>query len=238
MAESIAQRGEAFALDPPEGPAVRGFLHRPKKGGEQGWVVTHGAGGNCGSGLLPSLGVAFAEAGVCVLRCDLPFRQVRRQGPPSPAGAANDRDGLRAAVTALRGVASGRVFLGGHSYGGRQATMLAAEDRGAADGLVLLSYPLHPPQAPGKKRTEHLPQLQIPALFIHGTNDPFGTPQEMEEAVKLIPAATRLVFVEGARHSLVPGKASRAAEVAATILAEFQSFFSQSFFTESLFTKR
>jgi hypothetical protein len=225
MAESVAQRGEAFALDSHEGPAVRGFLHRPPNGGEDGWVVTHGAGGNCGSGLLVSLAVAFAEAGVCVLRCDLPFRQARRQGPPSPAGAAKDREGLRAAVTALRGVAPGRVFLGGHSYGGRQATMLAAEDRGAADGLVLLSYPLHPPQAPGKKRTEHFPQLQIPALFIHGTNDPFGTPEEMEEAVKLIPAATKLVFVERAGHSLVAGKASRAAEVSAKFLAEFESFF-------------
>lgn len=225
MTEGVAQRGEAFTLDSPEGPAVRGFLHRPQRGGEEGWVVTHGAGGNCDSGLLVSLAAAFAEAGVCVLRCDLPFRQERRQGPPSPAGAAKDREGLRAAVTALRGVVHGRVFLGGHSYGGRQATMLAAEDNGAAGGLVLLSYPLHPPQAPGKTRTEHFPQLRTPALFLHGTNDPFGTPQEMQKAVELIPAATRLVFVEGAGHSLVPGKASRAAELVARILAEFRSFF-------------
>jgi predicted alpha/beta-hydrolase family hydrolase len=103
--------------------------------------------------------------------------------------------------------------------------MLAAEDNGAADGLVLLSYPLHPPQAPDKRRTGHFPQLRTPALFLHGTNDPFGAPEEMEEAVKMIPAATRLVFIEGAGHSLVPGKASSAAEVIARIFAEFKSFF-------------
>lgn len=227
MVESVAQRGEVFAEDPPEGPAVRGFLHRPQKGSGDGWVVTHGAGGNCGSSLLVSLAGSFAEAGVCVLRCDLPFRQERRQGPPWPGGAAKDRQGLRAAVAALRREVPGRVFLGGQSYGGRQATMLAAADRDAADGLVLLSYPLHPPQTPAKKRTEHFPQLRVPALFIHGTNDPFGTPEEMEEAVKLIPAATKLVFVQGGGHGLVSGKASRTGEVAERILAEFQSFFSK-----------
>jgi uncharacterized protein len=225
MTETIVQRGEAFAEDPPEAPSVRGFLHRPQKGSGDGWVVTHGAGGNCDSGLLVSLAATFAEAGVCALRCDLPFRQARRRGPPWPAGAAKDREGLRVAVTALRRLVPGRVFLGGQSYGGRQATMLAAEDRSVADGLVLLSYPLHPPQAPGKKRTEHFPKLRVPVLFIHGTNDPFGTPAEMEEAVKLIPAPTKLVLVEGAAHGLVPGKALRAAAVAARILAEFQSFF-------------
>jgi predicted alpha/beta-hydrolase family hydrolase len=74
-------------------------------------------------------------------------------------------------------------------------------------------------------RTEHFPQLHVPALFIHGTNDPFGTPAEMEEAVKLIPAATNLVFVEGGGHGLGPAKGSRAGEVVARILSEFQSFF-------------
>jgi hypothetical protein len=169
----------------------------------------------------------FAEAGVCVLRCDLPFRQARRQGPPHPGGAAKDREGLRAALAALREAVPGKVFLGGQSYGGRQATMLAAEDRGVADGLVLLSYPLHAPQSPEKKRTEHFPQLHVPALFIHGTRDPFGTPEEMEEAHKMIPARTRLVLAGGVGHGLIPGKASGVGveEIAARILREFQSFF-------------
>ncbi len=105
--------------------------------------------------------------------------------------------------------------------------MLVAEAGAVADGLVLLSYPLHPPKSPDKKRTEHFPQLHVPALFIHGTNDPFGTPAEMEAALELIPAKTKLVLVEGGVHGLVASKASAAAfeNVTSMVLSEFQSFF-------------
>ena len=230
MAKTQPTQGEPFADDPVDEPAVRGFLHRPRDGGQGGLVITHGAGGNCGSSLLVSLAVCFSQAGLTVLRCDLPFRQARRQGPPHPSGAAKDRAGLRAAVAAVRRIVSGSIFLGGQSYGGRQASMLAAEDSGVADGLVLLSYPLHPPKNPEKKRTEHLPRLQLPALFVHGTNDPFGTRDEMESALRLIPAETRLVFIEGAGHSLVPAKSSGVGpdDVAARILEEFRALWGRS----------
>jgi predicted alpha/beta-hydrolase family hydrolase len=188
--------------------------------------LTHGAGGNCGSRLLVSIATRFAESGIAVLRCDLPFRQ-GRQGPPHPSGAARDRAGLRAAAVALRGIVSGNIYLGGQSYGGRQATMLAAEDSTVADGLVLLSYPLHPPKAPEKKRTAHFPQLQVPALFFHGAQDPFGTRQEMETALPLIPVKTHLVSIEAAGHSLVPAKSAGPGtdELAVRIFDEFQLFF-------------
>src|SRR5688500_6220673 len=126
-------------------PTVRGVLHRPASPARDGLVLTHGAGGNCGAPLLVALGDAFAAAGVTVLRCDLPYRQARPKGPPFPSGAARDRDGLRQAVRELRWILPGRVFVGGQSYGGRQASMLAADEPGLADGLLLLSYPLHPP---------------------------------------------------------------------------------------------
>ncbi len=93
-------------------------------------------------------------------------------------------------------------MLGGHSYGGRQATMLAAEEPEVADALLLLSYPLHPPEKPEQLRTAHFPQLQTPALFVHGTKDPFGTIEEMQAALKLIPAATQLMVAEKAGHAL------------------------------------
>src|SRR5204863_3394928 len=106
---------------------VRGFLHRPNAAAERGLVLTHGAGGNCRAPLLVAAAEAFSAAGLAVLRCDLPFRQRRLSGPPSPAGAASDRAGLKEAVAALRAVVPGKIFLGGQSYGGRQATLLAAE---------------------------------------------------------------------------------------------------------------
>src|SRR6266403_2580473 len=107
---------------------VRGFLHRPNSAAERGLVLTHGAGGNCRAPLLVAAAEAFSDAGLAVLRCDLPFRQRRPHGPPSPSGAAADRAGLRQAVAALRAIASGPIILGGQSYGGRQATMLAADE--------------------------------------------------------------------------------------------------------------
>jgi len=182
-------------------PPVRGFLHRPESPSGNFVVLTHGAGGNAQMALLQALAAQFAGAGLVVLRCDLPFRQVRRFGPPRPGDAGRDRLGLRNAVDAVRKFASGKAFLGGQSYGGRQASMLLAEEK-IAEGLLLLSYPLHAPGHPEKPRIEHLPKLHVPALFVHGTRDPFGTIDEIENARKLIPAKTELLVIDGAGHDL------------------------------------
>lgn len=189
-------------------PPVRGFLHVPEQPIDDGLVLTHGAGSDCRSKLIVAVAGAFAEAGFLVLRCDLPFRQQRPTGPPFPAVAARDREGLRRAVECLKKRARGRIFLGGHSYGGRQATMLAAENPGLADALLLLSYPLHPPRKTAELRTAHFPQLQTPALFVQGSRDPFGAPDEMEAALKLIPGRHELVLIDGAGHDLLGRKAS------------------------------
>jgi uncharacterized protein len=198
---------ESFAkdLDPP----VRGFLHRPETLCGDGFVLTHGAGSNSQAPVLVALAVALAEAGFAVLRCDLPYRQERRHGPPSPGGSARDREGLRKAVQALAELGSfKRMFLGGHSYGGRQASMLAAADPSLAHGLLLLSYPLHPPHKPTQLRTAHFPQLCVHALFVHGSRDPFGTLEEMRSALRLIPASTSLFPIDGAGHDLNLGRGS------------------------------
>jgi predicted alpha/beta-hydrolase family hydrolase len=184
-----------------KGP-VRGFLHQPEVAGGRGLVLTHGAGGNCKAPLLVLLADAFCAAGYCVLRCDMAFRQHKAFGPPSPATSGNDRASLRAAVDEMRKMITGTVILGGHSYGGRQSTMLAAEEAGLVEALLLFSYPLHPPGKPGQPRTAHFPALRTPALFVHGTKDPFGTIEELTEALKMIPAKTELITVPGAGHDL------------------------------------
>jgi predicted alpha/beta-hydrolase family hydrolase len=204
---------------------VRGFVHRPATNAGAGLVLTHGAGSNARAPLLTALAEAFAAAGVTVLRCDLPYRQSRAFGPPRPGDAARDREGLENAVVALRKMVSGRVFLGGHSYGGRQSTMLCADHPGLVEGLLLLSYPLHPPRKPEQLRVQHLPRLQTPSLFVHGTRDPFGSPEEMESALSLIPAKTRLLRIEGAGHDLAFKGKDRHEELPAFVLAEFQKFF-------------
>jgi uncharacterized protein len=183
--------------------SVRGFLHRPGTPNGDGVVLTHGAGGNSQSPLLVALGDLFSAEGLTVLRCDLPFRQLRPKGPPSPSSSIRDQAGLRSAVATLRRLAAGHVFLGGQSYGGRQASVLVASDPNLVSGLLLLSYPLHPPGRSAQLRTAHFPSLNTPTLFVSGTKDAFGSIEEMESAIKLIPAPTRLVQVTDAGHSLL-----------------------------------
>lgn len=185
-----------------EAADVRGVLHQPDRPTGEGLALTHGAGSDCRAPLLVVLARALAEAGVLVLRYDLPFRQQRPQGPPFPAAAARDREGVARAVEAVRRLAPGRIFAGGHSYGGRQTAMAAAECPGMADALLLLSYPLHPPGKPDRMRTAFFPNLRTPALFVHGSEDPFGSPPELRAALQLIPAATELLLVDGAGHDL------------------------------------
>ena len=195
-----------MSLDPVEvaGDApVREILHRAD--GPDGLVLTHGAGGNKDVPLLVAVAAAFAAAGVTVLRCDLPYRQARPRATPSPRGAPRDREGLRAALAALRERVSGRLFLGGHSYGGRMASMLLAEDPALASALLLQSYPLHPPGQAQRLRTEHLPRLRTPTAFVHGTTDPFATLRELEAARVLVPARTALLTVAGG-HDLGWGR--------------------------------
>jgi predicted alpha/beta-hydrolase family hydrolase len=206
-------------------PAVRGWLHTPRVPNGDALILTHGAGSDCSAPLLVALGETFAGQGYVVLRCDLPFRQERRTGPPFPGSAERDRAGLRNAVVALRKNVAGRIFLGGHSYGGRQATMLCAAETDLVSGLLLLSYPLHPPRKPEQLRVQHLPSLRSPSLFVHGTRDPFGSTEEMTKALQLVPAKTELLKVEGAGHDLgFKGKA-QAQKLPASIFARFDEMF-------------
>jgi uncharacterized protein len=212
-------------FDDSRDPAVSGFLHSPANTIGDALIVTHGAGSNCNAPLLIALSEIFAENGYSVLRCDLPFRQKKPTGPPFPGNAERDRDGLRNAVMALRKNVAGRIFLGGHSIGGRQATILCAAEHELVSGLLLLSYPLHPPRKPEQLRTQHLPNLRTPGLFVHGTRDPFGSIEELRRALHLIPAKTELIAVDGVGHDLgFKGKA-RLEELPLRIFAEFKNIF-------------
>lgn len=195
-----------FLDAPPNAVPVRGYLHSPAESTGDGLILTHGAGSNCNSPLLLALADAFCVVGLTVLRCDLPFRQLRPHGPPPRGSAEHDQQGLRAAIASMRRHTSGRIFLGGHSYGGRQASMFCAAEPALADRLLLLSYPLHPPRRSTELRTAHFPNLTTPALFVHGTHDGFGSIDELSAALKLIPAPTQLLPIPGAGHELITKK--------------------------------
>ena len=223
----INRVASAFVDDTPGEAPVRGFLHRAKDSGADFIVLTHGAGGNCHAPLLVALADRFAACGISTLRCDLPFRQRRPHGPPSPSDAKYDQAGLWRAVELMRKQFVGRAFLGGVSYGGRQASMLAAAEPTLVEGLLLLSYPLHPPGRPAQLRTAHFPSLRAPILFVSGTRDAFGSIEELASAIKLIPAPTKLVAIEGVGHALL--QKSKREELPETVVQEFARFFSHPF---------
>jgi len=184
--------------------SIAGVAHTPA-GNPCGVVVlTHGAGGNRDSPLLQRVCDEWARRGWLAVRYDLPYRRRRPTGPPSGAAAA-DRAGIVEAITLCRGLAAGPLVAGGHSYGGRQTSMVVAAGEASpveVDLLTLFSYPVHPPGKPERARTEHLPQIAVPTVFTHGTSDPFGTIAELRAAAALIAAPTAVVEVTGARHDL------------------------------------
>ncbi|PXW32479.1 UNVERIFIED_CONTAM: hypothetical protein DES50_103265 [Williamsia faeni] len=199
---------------------VVGALHRPPRTAAAVVVLAHGAGGNHNSPMLRAVAELLCERDVAVARIDLPYRQKRPKGPPSPSGAATDRAGIVAACAAFRGESAGPLLVGGHSYGGRQASMVVADDPSVADGLLLTSYPLHPPGKPDRLRTEHLPSITRPVLVVHGASDPFGTTDELTSALDLIPAPTRLIDLPKVGHDLKPDR-SGAPRLAADAVFEF-----------------
>lgn len=180
---------------------IDGVAHRPDGTPAGVVVLTHGAGGNRDSVLLQQICERWARRGWLAVRYNLPYRRRRPSGPPSGAGTV-DREGIIEAITLARGLADGPLIAGGHSYGGRQTSMVVAAGDAPVDVLTLFSYPLHPPGKPERARTEHLPTITAPTLFTHGTADPFGSIEELRLAAALIPARTEIVEVTGARHDL------------------------------------
>ncbi len=170
-----------------------------------------GAGSSAAS---PSL-VAIEEtlAPLVVRRADFPYRREGRRAPdraPKLLACVVEEAGLLAASA---DVSPNRIVLGGRSMGGRICSMAVADGLPAA-GLVLISYPLHPPGRPDRLRIEHLPSLEVPCLFVSGDRDAFGKPEELEAHTTAIPGPVTHVWIEGKRHDL-KGCEQRVAEVVA-----------------------
>jgi uncharacterized protein len=184
---------------------IAGVAHEPESTPSGVVVLTHGAGGSRESALLQRLCDEWALRGWLAVRYNLPYRRRRPKGPPS-GSAATDRAGIVEAIAVCRGLAEGPLIVGGHSYGGRQTSMVVAEGSGVShvqvEVLTLFSYPVHPPGKPERARTEHLPSIAVPTVFTHGTSDPFGTLDELRAAAALIPGRTQIVEITGARHDL------------------------------------
>lgn len=180
---------------------IAGIAHSPAGTATGVVILTHGAGGSREGPLLVRICDEWASRGWLAVRYNLPYRRRRPKGPPS-GSAATDQAGIVEAIAVARTLTDGPVLAGGHSYGGRMTSMVAADHPDALDGLTLFSYPLHPPGKPERARTEHLSRIATATVFTHGTADPFGSIDELTAAAELIPAPHRVVEITGARHDL------------------------------------
>lgn len=186
-------------------------------------VIAHGAGAGMDHPFLHGFAAALRADGLHTLRFTFPYLEAGRR---MPGPAAHAIVTWRAVVAEARRRTRGAVFGCGKSYGGRMASMAAAEEPGLdVAGLAYLGYPLHPPGKPEKPRIEHLPAVRQPQLFVEGTNDPFVQPlAQLEDAVASCRDA-RIAWVDGGGHSFeVKGRKRPPAEVGAGIaplVAEF-----------------
>ena len=162
-------------------------------------LLAPGAGASSQSPSLVAIEAAVAP--LPVERMDFPYRLAGRKAPDRPPVLL---DAVRAAAAGLverAAVAPDRLALGGRSMGGRMCSMAVADGLPAA-ALVLVAYPLHPPGRPDNLRTAHLPVLTVPCLFVQGTRDPFGSPDELTAATATIPGPVTHEWIDGGRHDL------------------------------------
>lgn len=174
-------------------PAPRGRLMAPPGA----LLLTPGAGSGADHHTLVALDTALRP--LPVSRVDFPYRRAGRKAPDRApkliACVCEEAESL----VARTGIEPSQLVAGGRSMGGRMCSLAVAEGLPAA-GLVLLSYPLHPPGKPDTLRTAHFARLDVPCLFVCGTRDPFGSPDELEEATRAIPGPVTHHWIQGARH--------------------------------------
>jgi hypothetical protein len=166
-----------------------------------GLLLTPGASANRTQPSLVAIDEAVTALGVAVERMNFPYTDAGRKAPDRPPVLLEAVRNGAASLAASHGLDPANLFLGGRSMGGRICSMAAADGLPCA-GLVLVSYPLHPPGKPDKLRTDHFPALDLPCLFVSGTKDTFGTPAELEAATAAIPGAVSHVWIDGGDHGL------------------------------------
>ena len=170
-------------------------------------LLTPGAGAGRDNRTL--VAVERAVAPLPCARVDFPYRSAGRKTPDKPEVAIAHLRVQAAALADRAAVPPASIVLGGRSFGGRMCSMAVAQGLPAA-GLVLLSYPLHPPGRPDRLRVEHFPEITVPVLFVCGERDPFGSPDEFAAHVGAIPGAVTQVWVPGGHDPRQDGEVSAA----------------------------
>ena len=189
-------------------------VYRARTPGFATLILAHGAGAGQTHRYLVTSAESLGARGVNVVTFNFPYAEHGRTRP-DPATVLEST--WRAVIAWTRAALSpSRLFAGGKSMGGRIASQVVAADGASAGvaGLVFLGYPLHPPGKPEELRTRHFPSIGVPMLFIQGTRDPFGTPDELRPWLATSPAPAEIFVVEGGDHSFGLPKSRRAEQTA------------------------
>jgi len=182
-----------------------------------GVVLFPGAGSSSTHSSLVAMADALSP--LPVARHDFPYRLAGKPFPDkAPVLIASVKEHVRAFAESL-GVSTSKIVIGGRSMGGRMCSMAVADDADALEvaGLVLVSYPLHPPKKPDTLRIEHLPRVSVPTLCVSGTKDNFGSPQELEAAFAVVPGVVTWSWIDNGRHELAKADAEVAQRIASWV---------------------
>ena len=200
---TLAAGESVNALDYPADarPAAAGTTVVP----ETTLVLAHGAGAPQTHPFMTAFARGLSSRGIGVVTFNFLYKERGRRAPDPPARLEACYRSVIAAVRERKSVIGRRLLVGGKSMGGRIASQVVAADTrdgvsSGVDGLVLLGYPLHPPGRPEKLRDAHLPAITAPMLFVQGSRDTFGTPDELRPVLAGCPAA-ELFVVDGGDHS-------------------------------------
>jgi predicted alpha/beta-hydrolase family hydrolase len=179
-------------------------------------VLGHGAGNDMRSEFMEYFATALSARGLAVVRFNFPYREQTGPRPPDKMDVLVETYREVVAASGKRtGSPPGPLFVGGKSMGGRVASVLCAQKYVTPSGLVFLGYPLHPPGKPTELRSGHLAKIGRPMLFVQGTRDPFGTPDEVNGERKRLKLAGALQVVEGGDHSFAAPKSMAGGQRAA-----------------------
>lgn len=189
-----------LALADAPAPEVSAAVHEPAAATGPAVLLAPGAGGSFDGAALTGLAAVLARLGCTVVRANLPHHELGRRAPRAEASVA----GFRALLAAARAeVGEDRPWVaGGKSYGGRVASLAAVDGDLGVSGLIFHGYPLHPPGKPDQLRVDHWHRVPVPALFLQGTRDTFGSAAEVDEHLTKLRRRATLITVEGADHSL------------------------------------
>jgi predicted alpha/beta-hydrolase family hydrolase len=186
--------------------SVEAIFQGPKRDVERAVLLAHGAGADMNAATLTTVADALADAKIASLRFNFPYKAAGRKSPDRPPVLLAAVREAAADLAKRTKLPVEQLVMGGRSMGGRICSMVGAED-GAA-GLVLLGYPLHPPGRAENLRIEHFPKLKMPVLFVSGTRDAFGAPDELKKNAKKIKGAVSWHWIETGDHGFKTLKSS------------------------------